>query len=166
MEIIEAIRSKRAVRSFTDQVVPDEVIHQILDAGRRAQSSRNSQPWTFIVVRDRDRLHRLSACGAYAQPLSGACFGVVLVSSVEWAFDLGQAAAYLQLAGWNFEVSSCPVWLGDSDQVRDLLGIPQDQYVEMAIAFGYAKTAQTGSAKKGGRKPFNEVVRWEKWETE
>jgi nitroreductase len=165
MEVIQAIKSKRSVRSFSDQEVPEEVIRQILDAGRRAQSSRNSQPWTFVVVRQRDRLHQLSACGAYAQPLSGAGFGVVLASSVEWAFDIGQAAAYLQLAGWSLGVSSCLVWLGDTDQARILLGAPQSQRIEMTIAFGYAKSTQAVKGKSGGRKPFDEVVRWERWES-
>lgn len=163
MEVIEAIQSKRSVRSFSDQEVSEALVRQILDAGRRAQSSRNSQPWTFIVVRQPDRLHRLAACGAYAQPLSGASFGVVLVSAVDWSFDIGQAAAYLQLAGWSLGVSSCLVWLGEKDQVRSLLGIPQDQQVEMAIAFGYARDPQPAALRKGGRKPFDEVVRWEKW---
>lgn len=166
MEVVEAIKSKRSVRAFSDQEVPPDVIRQILDAGRRAQSSRNSQPWTFVVVRQRDLLHRLAACGAYAQPLAGASFGVVLASSVEWAFDIGQAAAYLQLAGWSLGVSSCLVWLGDTDQARVLLGAPQNQRIEMAIAFGYAKSVQDGKAKTGGRKAFNEVVRWEKWESD
>jgi nitroreductase len=165
MEVIEAIKSKRSVRAFSDQEVPEKVIRHILDAGRRAQSSRNSQPWTFIVVRQRDQLHRLAACGAYAQPLSGASFGVVLVSAVEWAFDIGQTAAYLQLAGWSLGVSSCLVWLGEADQAKDLLGVPPEQNVEMAIAFGYAREAQPGPAKSGGRKPFAEVVRWEMWES-
>ena len=165
MEVIEAIKSKRSVRSFSDQEVPEDVIRQILDAGRRAQSSRNSQPWTFVVVRQRERLHQLAACGAFAQPLSGASFGVVVASSVDWAFDIGQAAAYLQLAGWSLGVSSCLVWLGDTDQARILLDAPEDTKIEMAIAFGYAKSTQTGKAKPGGRKPFAEVVRWENWES-
>jgi len=165
MEVIDAIKTKRSVRAFSDQQVPEEVIRQILDAGRRAQSSRNSQPWTFVVVRHRDQLHRLSACGAFAQPLAGASFGVVLASAVDWAFDIGQAAAYLQLAGWSLGVSSCLVWLGDTDQAKIVLGAPEDQTIQMAIAFGYARNTPEGKAKVGGRKPFDEVVRWECWES-
>lgn len=163
MEVLEAIKTKRAVRSFSDQEVPEDDIRKILDAGRRAQSSRNSQPWTFIVARKRELLHKLSACGAYAQPLSGASFGIVLASSVDWSFDIGQAAAYLQLAGWGLGVSSCLVWLGDTNQAKILLGVPDDQRIEMAVAFGYAKESGKQPLKQAGRKPFDEVVRWEKW---
>ena len=164
MNVIQAIKTKRSVREYAGQEVPLELITQIVDAGRRAQSSRNSQPWTFIVVRQRQRLQDLAACGMYAQPLGRAAFGVALVSAVEWGFDIGQAAAYMQLAGWSLGVSSCLVWLGEADKARALLGVLEDQHIEMALAFGYALGIVPKSAKKGGRKPLDEVVRWETWE--
>ena len=163
MNIFEAIRTKRAVRSYTNQAVPEEHIRQILDAGRRAQSSMNRQPWTFLVLQDRERLKKLSECGTYAGPLAGAAFGIALVSSDEWPFDIGQAAAYLQLAAWELGVGSCLVWLGESEKARDLLGVPAGRFLEMAIAFGYAAEMTESKPKPGGRKPFDEVVRWEHW---
>ena len=163
MNIFEAIRTKRAVRSYTEQIVPEELIRQILDAGRRAQSSMNRQPWTFLVVRDRERLKKLSECGTYAGPLAGAAFGVALVSSVEWSFDIGQAAAYLQLAAWELGVGSCLVWLGEAEKAKNLLGVPADKYLEMAISFGYAVESSPGKPKRTGRLPFEDVVRWEGW---
>jgi nitroreductase len=163
MNILEAIRTKRAVRTYTDQPVPEQHIRQILDAGRRAQSSMNRQPWTFLVVRDRERLTKLSESATYAGPLAGAAFGVALVSSDEWSFDMGQAAAYLQLAAWDIGVGSCLVWLGESENARDLLGVPAGRFLEMAIAFGYAAETAAVKPKPGGRKPFDEVVRWEHW---
>ena len=161
MNVLEAIQTKRSVRAYQETEVPDEVIRQILDGGRRAQSSMNRQPWTFVVVRQ--NLKELAAYGSYAGPLAGADFGIVLVSSSEWAFDIGQAAAYMQLAAWSLGVSSCLVWLGESEKVRELLGIPADQHVEMAISFGYAKDSALRPPMKGGRKPLEEVVRWEHW---
>ena len=163
MNIFEAIRTKRAVRSYTDQAVPEEHIRQILDAGRRAQSSMNRQPWTFVVVRERERIKKLSDCGTYAGPLAGAAFGIALVSSDEWPFDIGQAAAYLQLAAWELGVGSCLVWLGEAEKAKTLLGVPTDRHLEMAIAFGYAEQALPSKPKPGGRRPFDEVVRWEHW---
>lgn len=163
MNIFEAIRTKRAVRSYTDQAVPEEHIRQILNAGRRAQSSMNRQPWTFLVVRDRERLKKLSECGTYAGPLAGAAFGIALVSSVEWSFDIGQAAAYLQLAAWELGVGSCLVWLGEAEKAKRLLGVPADKYLEMAIAFGYGVEPSPREPKRAGRLPFEDVVRWENW---
>lgn len=163
MDIFEVIRLKRAVRSYTDQAVPEEQIRQILDAGRHAQSSMNRQPWIFLVVRERERLKMLSECGTYAGPLAGAAFGVALVSADPWSFDIGQAAAYLQLAAWELGVGSCLVWLGEAEKAKTLLGVPADKTLEIAIAFGYASEPSPMKPKRGGRLPFDEVVRWEHW---
>ena len=54
--ILDLMRTKRAVREFTGQDVPDDVVREILEAGRLAQSSKNDQPWHFILVRDRETL--------------------------------------------------------------------------------------------------------------
>src|SRR5215467_16320439 len=101
MTVSELIRTKRAVRQFTDEPLSEEAIRSILNAGRRAQSSKNSQPWHFIAIRDRATLRQLSQCGVYAGHLAGAALGVALVSSTAEGFDLGQAAAYMQLAAWE-----------------------------------------------------------------
>jgi len=50
LSVTEAVRAKRAVRSYSEQPVPEVVVRAILNAGRRAQSSKNDQPWTFISV--------------------------------------------------------------------------------------------------------------------
>jgi nitroreductase len=50
MKVSEAIRLKRAVREFTSEPLKDEEIHHILNAGRRAQSAKNRQPWHFITI--------------------------------------------------------------------------------------------------------------------
>ena len=91
MTVSELIRTKRAVRQFTDEPLSEEAIRSILNAGRRAQSSKNTQPWHFIAIRDRETLRQLSQCGAYAGHLAGAPFAVALISSTDEGFDLGQA---------------------------------------------------------------------------
>ena len=54
METWDAISSRRNVREFTDEPLPAEALERILEAGWRAPSSRNWQPWDFVVVTDRD----------------------------------------------------------------------------------------------------------------
>ena len=80
MNTSDAIRTMRAVRAFTDQSVPEEMIRAIVNAGRRAQSSKNTQPWQFVVVREKEALKQLSECGMFAQHLAGAAFAVALIS--------------------------------------------------------------------------------------
>jgi nitroreductase len=51
MEVFEAIKARRSVRSYTPEPVPDEVLRRLLEAARLAPSAMNYQPWRFIVVR-------------------------------------------------------------------------------------------------------------------
>jgi nitroreductase len=164
METLKAIRTKRAVRKFSDQPVTDAVIEKILDAGRRSQSSKNTQPWQFIVIRDRDRLTALSKTGTYAGHLAGAAFAIVLVGverSLWNSYDIGQASAYMQLAAWDLGIGSCIATLHQEDEARALLGIPAESGLFLALSFGYP--AADWQPNKGGRKPMTEVVRWETW---
>ncbi|MGH2521785.1 MAG: nitroreductase family protein [Anaerolineales bacterium] len=170
MNVLDAIRTKRAIRQFTGQPVPEEAIRAVLNAGRRAQSSKNTQPWSFVVVHDRAALKQLSECGRYAGHLAGAAFAVALVSpdpATRWsvAFDLGQAAAYMQLAGWELGLGSCIASVYEPEKAKAILGIPPDQHFDVALSFGYPTLDQvrpTG-VKKGGRRAFDDVVHWEKW---
>ncbi|MCI0395018.1 MAG: nitroreductase family protein [Chloroflexi bacterium] len=162
MELLEAIRTKRAVRNFTGQPVPESIIHQILHAGRRAQSSKNSQPWHFIVVRQPETLKQLSTCGRYAGHLAGAAFAVAIISSEQWAFDIGQAAAYLQLAAWSLGVSSCLASLSEPEKAKAILGVPPDKQFHIVLSFGYA-AGPPSRPKATGRRPLEDVVRWEHW---
>ncbi len=165
MDVLEAIRTKRAVRQFKPEPVAQAVIEQILDAGRRSQSSKNTQPWQFVVVRDRETLKALSEAGNFATHLAGAAFAVTLVGTQKtmWnAFDLGQASAYLQLAAWDLGVGSCIATIHDEAKGKALLGIPNEMNFMLALSFGYP-ARDAVPAKLGGRKPLSDVVRWEKW---
>ena len=165
MDVLEAVRTKHAVRLFDEKPVPEDIILQILDAGRRSQSSKNTQPWQFIAVRDRETLKALSKTGDYAGHLAGAAFAVILLGEVkrDWTmFDLGQSAAYMQLAAWELGVGSCIASIYHPDQAREILGVPENLQLDVALSFGYP-SPENKTAKMGGRKPIAEVVKWEKW---
>jgi nitroreductase len=160
MNTLEAIRTKRSVRQFNDDPVPEELIRKILNAGRHAQSSKNEQPWTFILIQDKERLKAVGECGKYAGHIAGAAFAVVLVDHSNWSFDIGQAAAYLQLAAWELGVSSCIAYFGLQDELKELLGIPAAASADIGLSFGYSAEEPRGM-KKAGRKPLDEIVRKE-----
>jgi len=170
MNVIEAIRAKRSVRQFQDKPLPEESVTAILEAGRRAQSSRNSQPWHFIAIRDKNRLKALADISRYAGHLAGAALGVVILTPppenlYTIMFDAGQAAAYMQLAALELGVASCLGSIVGVDEARKLLSFPADLQARMAISFGYPlpPAAPLSPPKKGGRRPLAEVVHWEKW---
>ena len=80
MSVWDAVSSRRVVRRFADRPLEDEHLDRILRAGRRANSSRNLQRWTFIVARDRDHLRELAEVGPWAGHLAGAAAAVALVT--------------------------------------------------------------------------------------
>lgn len=169
MDVWEAIRTKRAVRNFTGQPLPENVVRQILDAGRRSQSSKNSQPWHFIVVQDRDTLQKLSMMGDYMGHVAGAAMCVALLAPVAndrslWNyFDLGQSASYMQLAGQELGVGSCLGTVYKPEEVRELLGFPNSYELRIVISFGYPQPQPDRPANPAGRRKFDEVVHWDKW---
>ena len=170
MQVSQAIRTKRAVRSFTDEPLEDEAVEAILHAGRRAQSAKNSQPWQFIAIRDRDRLIALSECGTYAGHLAGAALGIAILTpdpDQRWSimFDAGQAAAYMQLAGWSMGIGSCPATISEPEKAREILGFPEEYHLNVCLSFGYPADpgVLTAPPEQGGRKQADEIIHYETW---
>ena len=163
MNVIEAIENKRAIRSFKQKPLPEPVVRAILDAGRRAQSSKNTQPWQFIAVQDKERLAALSKLGKYASHVKDAALAIVLAGPAGVEFDLGQAAAYMQLAALEHGVGSCLVAIYEPGEARKLLNVPDGYQMHIAIDFGYpSKTEQEKTLGKG-RKDLQDVTHWETW---
>jgi len=170
MNVSEVIRLKRAVRDFSSEPLPQDTIHAILNAGRRSQSSKNSQPWHFIAIQDKKILKALSECGTWAGHLAGAALGVAILTpdpteKFQTMFDAGQAAAFMQLAAWELGVGSCPASIYEPDKARQLLGFPPEMHLRIALSFGYPADASQliATPAKGGRRTFDEAVHWERW---
>ena len=170
MNVSEAIRTKRAVREFQPKPLPEKDVRAILNAGRRAQSSKNRQAWRFIAVQDKETLKKLSKMGAFAGHLAGAALGVLILTPPPdkfygALFDAGQAAAYMQLAALEMGISSCLATLHKPEKAYELLGIPDEWQVLMAISFGYPAKSQGLHFRplRGGRRDFEEIVNWEKF---
>lgn len=166
MDVETAIRTTRSIRRFTDEPVADDDLVAILDAGRRAPSSMNGQPWRFVVVRDRATLEALAACGRYAGHLAGAATGIALVGTQPDAdMDLGQALAYLQLAARARGYGSCIASMWEPDRAKAILGIPPEMTFHTALSIGRLALEELTPrpSRPGGRLPLEEVVRWERW---
>jgi len=170
MNVSDAIRFKRAVRKFKDKPLPESAILAILNAGRRAQSSKNTQPWHFIAITDQAILTQLSACGEWAGHLAGAALGVAFLHAdpsekFQVLFDIGQSAAYMQLAALELGIGSCLASIYKPDQARQLLCFPEDLHLRIALSFGYPLEAEalTRPPRTGGRRPLVDVIHWENW---
>jgi nitroreductase len=173
METWQAIDSIRVVREFSDRPVSDADVERIVNAGRRAGSSKNLQRWDFVVVRDRDRLRELSRAGPFATHVADAAVAIALVTpdpsqpdqplSVTW--DLGRAGQNMVLAAWELGIGSVPATVYEHDLVDKLLGLPDDRHCEYILSFGYPadETLLTAPKKAGGRASLAEVLHEEAW---
>ena len=170
MNVWDAIQTKRAVRHFTDEPLDEVALLRILNAGRRSQSSKNTQPWHFVVIRERATLEALSKTGDFLGPVAGAAVCIALVTpdvppaKANWiAFDIGQVAAYMQLAAQEIGVGSVIGAVFEPEQARSLLGIPDDQRVDVLLSFGYPTEHAQRPLQGPGRRPLAEIVHWERW---
>jgi nitroreductase len=170
MNVSDAIRLKRAVRKFQNKPLPKEMVHIILNAGRRSQSSKNTQAWQFIAIQDKEILGALSKCGEWAGHIAGAALCVAILTpdpndKFQIMFDAGQAAAFMQLAAWELGVGSVPASLYEFEKTRLILKFPPEWHLRIALSFGYPLDEATlyASPTQGGRMTLKDVVHWEKW---
>jgi|SRR5690349_3243812 nitroreductase len=171
METWDAIRARRNVRQFADRPIAADDLDRILEAGRRAPSSRNWQPWDFVVVTERAQLGRLSQVWRGAGHVAQAAACVALVGPVTdderqrgWLyFDQGQAAMQMQLAAADLGIGSCHSAIGDHDLARELLGYPEDRFCVALFSFGYPAERPLQPLRRPNRRPLEEVAHRGRW---
>jgi nitroreductase len=171
METWDAITSRRNVRQFADRPLGDDDVTRILEAGRRAPSSRNWQPWDFIAVTGRDELRELSRVWRGGGHVAESALTVVVVLPVlddaarreRAAFDTGQAAMQMMIAAADRGIGSGHSAVGDQDLARQLLGFPEDRFASIMIDFGYPADRPLRPIRRPDRRPFSEVVHFGRW---
>jgi len=169
MQTWDAITSRRNVRSFADQPIPAAELDQILEAGRRAPSSQNWQPWDFIVVTDRGRLRELAGVWRGAGHVAGSAATIVVIGPAadnefgRAQLDLGQATMAMLLAAADLGIGSCHAGVADLRLARELLGFPEDRGWALLISLGYPSDRPLTPIRKPDRRPFGEVVHRGGW---
>jgi nitroreductase len=112
MDAYQAIIAKRDRRDYEDRPIPDEVLQRILQAGRMAGSSSNSQPTRLIVMRDPKSRANIGPAGPGTAPLVKAPLGIVVViKNGARDFDVGRVAQNMMVAAWAEGIVSCPIGL-------------------------------------------------------
>ncbi|UCG39283.1 MAG: nitroreductase family protein [bacterium] len=138
------IRSRRSVRRFRPDPVPEAVLRDILDCGRLAPTARNLQPWLLGAVTDQELRHRISDLARYGGFIrqSPVCFAVFTLASEKYYLEDGCAAAMnIIIAAAAHGLSTC--WVaGDKKEyaprVREILGVPSEYTLVALVACGYA----------------------------
>jgi nitroreductase len=164
VETYLAIASRREVREYEDQPLPDDVVRRILDAGRMAGSSGNKQPWRFVLVSDREAL-----APAVYEPdnVRGAPLLVAIVLSGKGPlpFDAGRCVQSMLLAAWSEGVGGCPNFIADAEAAARVVGVGEEEKLQTVLSFGRparprnveSRTAEEWSAR-AKRKPLDELV--------
>ncbi len=166
----------RQFREFTPAAPSDAELAAIADAARWSGSSTNSQPWRFIVIRDRDLLMGLHDAGLpQTRSLGTAPAAIAIVlpeegSAISHAFDEGRAAERMLIAAHLLGLGAGIAWI--RKEVRPLvsepLGIPHDRFVRTIVVVGHPTEAALAPKNPPGkaRLPRDEVVFEGRWPTE
>ena len=141
MEVIEAITKRRSIRSFTAQPVEEWTLNLALEAARWAPSSKNTQPWEFIIIKDRNTLEMIAAESTYGKHIAHVPLAVAFVtdpSKSRWhEVDGAIATQNFSLAAWSLGLGTC--WTGamNREEVKKVLDIPAEKNLLTVLPVGY-----------------------------
>ena len=162
MDTLRCIRTRREIREFTNQSIPDEVLNKILEAGRLAPSSKNSQPWHFVVIKNKETLMKIAGLTPTGAHIANAPLAIaVLMDGAKLPeIDGARAVQNMALAAWDLGVGSCWITNFYDDAVKDILSAPQRMKLVTVMPFGYPTKLNSG--RKKNRRALSEVVHYEK----
>lgn len=162
--VLDNIAARKSVRSYTADPVPDEMIEKMLRAAMSAPSAMNSQPWEFVVVRQRETLDTLASRLKYAKMLKGAPLAIAVCAHNEynlWEHDASAATENLLLAAEALGLGA--VWTAANDEQRasvviEQLGLPEGVWPLCVVSIGFPAGNEQPKDKW---KP--ERIHYEKW---
>ena len=168
MTVMEAIESRKSIRSYTNQPVESEKLFQVLEAGRLAPSANNQQAWKFIVVTEEGLRGRLARACRDQMFVAEAPITLVVVANSPRDMYCGQPArtvdcsialSFMMLEAAELGLGTC--WLGafSSDGVRKVLDIPEEYEIVAVSPLGYP--AKPGNERS--RRPGRDIVVLNKW---
>jgi nitroreductase len=167
-ETLTLLKERRSIRRYKPDPVPDEMIHQVLEAGRWAPSASNRQPWSFVVVRDEAARRELAQHAAYyfvrwahveeAPVLIALCGNAK--NRIYRQFlreDIGLAGSQIMLQARALGLGTC--WLGGVDRkaMAQVLKLPEELWVIGLLTLGFPDEDPPPPA----RKPLSEIVHYD-----
>jgi nitroreductase len=162
MEIFEAIRTRRSVRSFTGAAIPCEHLEAIVDAGRLAASGNNYQPWEFIVITDPAVMEQIRIPADHWSKNAAAYIAVVMDPESRWWVEDGAAATQNMLLACH-ALGYGAVWiegytLRNADAIRPVLGIPENRKLFTLVVAGVPVELPTKE-----KKTLQDVIHWQRY---
>jgi len=170
MNVSEAIRTRKSVRSYLPKQVEDEKLTAVLEAARLAPSASNRQEWRFVIVRDAETRRKIAEA-ANNQTFIGEAPSVIVACAETdgrimmcgqpcYPIDVAIALDHIALAAVEHGLGTC--WIGafNEEKVKQILGIPEKIRVVELMPIGYA-TDPSPVEKK--RLSLDAIVKHERW---
>jgi nitroreductase len=173
-DTLRPLRRARQIREFTDEPVDRVALDALADVARWTGSSKNTQPWRFIVVTDETTIRRIAAIGLpQTRALNSATAAIAIVlpddgtHEVSLAYDEGRAAERILIAAGLLDLGAGIAWIRSDVRAAagEVLGLPPDRYVRTIVALGHPTDAARApkSAPGAARLPREETVFEERW---
>ena len=171
METWDAICARRNVREYKPEPISDDDLNRIAEAGWRAPSAKNRQPWDFVIVADRTQLQELSTVWVGAGHIAGAAAAIAIVVPeppderrlVVDQYYVGQATMAMMIAATDLGIGTGHSSVGEQEKARAILGVPDDYQVAFLLGVGYPADRPLAPIRKPNRRPFDEVVHRGHW---
>lgn len=148
-ETVRELRKVRQIRQYRPDPVPEDVLQELLEVARWTGSSRNTQPWHFIVVTDKERLRQISQIRTPVNWVADAPLAIAIVlngaNEASEAYDEGRVSERLLIAAHLLGLGSGTAWYGDAsqqEQGKQILGILTERTVRSVVVLGYPTTSK------------------------
>jgi len=155
MDILELIKTRRSIRKYKLDPIPEEEINKILEAGRWAPSASNRQPWSFIVLRSEETKRKLAETLTWGGFLSQAPLGIAVVinprASNHPVEDGAAATQNMLLEAHSLGLGAC--WIGaygsvNEESAKDILNVPDDKRLLSVIVIGRPAESPQSTRRK------------------
>lgn len=185
MELVEAVRTRRSVRKYKSERLPEQTVRELIALATWAPSAMNQQPWAFVVVEDKDYLKKLSDRakaaliasieampwlegfrGRLSDPQFDLFYGAPVLVLIygdknipTYVYDCSMAALNLMLAARDKDIGSC--WIGfvagtaNTPEIKNELDVPEEYELVAPVILGYRE----GPAGAGERRE-PEIIKW------
>jgi len=149
MDILPEIETRQSIRSFENKPLTKEIVERILEAGRKAPSAKNRQPWRFVIIDRQDLKEKIQQAAFGQEYISQA--GIIIAgcsTNVDYRMPNGQLShpvdisfsmSFMMLQAVREGLGTCIVTTFDEQEVKELLTVPYSMKVVMLLAVGYAK---------------------------
>ena len=165
------LRKVRQARQYAPDAVPDDVLNELLEIARWTGSSRNTQPWHFIAITDKEQLRKISQLRTPINWVADAPLAIAIVlngdSQVAEAYDEGRVTERLMIGAKMLGLGGGIAWFGDAEQEAEgkrILGIPAEKTARSVVVIGYPTSIKDPrpNPAQAGRKPLSEIVSYDR----